>query len=271
MSTLRKRPRSAAQRWIGCDDKNAADAAAVDALRAYLSTIDIAGRIAIGEGEKDAAPMLYNGELVGTGRGPCVDIGVDPIDGTSLTAAGRPNALCVIAVSDRDTMLDASATFYMDKIVTDAEECQFEAKARHAAPFPHVHGTPEATSQRHSDPHHRWAGPPRNQAATRRSRSKFRSALLRRLFPRETLNRSRYPKLHSGPSNPAVTPLSERRTNLTDTSGAGPTKEGLTADAVKDRVKTTHRAEQARPLEQARTLWEGTPQREQIRPRHERP
>jgi fructose-1,6-bisphosphatase II len=70
LSALRKRPRSAAHRWIGCGDKNAADAAAVDALRAYLSTIDIAGRIVIGEGEKDAAPMLYNGELVGTGWGP---------------------------------------------------------------------------------------------------------------------------------------------------------------------------------------------------------
>jgi fructose-1,6-bisphosphatase II len=72
---------------------NAADAAAVDAMRVYLSTVDIAGRIVIGEGEKDAAPMLYNGELVGTGRGPSVDIAVDPIDGTSLAAAGRPNAL----------------------------------------------------------------------------------------------------------------------------------------------------------------------------------
>jgi fructose-1,6-bisphosphatase II len=108
-----------AQRWIGSGDKNAADAAAVDAMRAHLSTVDIAGRIVIGEGEKDAAPMLYNRELVGTGRGPCVDIAVDPIDGTSLTAAGLPNALCVIAVSDRDTMLDASATLYMDKIVTN--------------------------------------------------------------------------------------------------------------------------------------------------------
>ncbi|MFB9406495.1 class II fructose-bisphosphatase [Pseudarthrobacter polychromogenes] len=109
----------AAEPWIGGGDKNAADAAAVDALRAYLSTVDIAGRIVIGEGEKDAAPMLYNGELVGTGQGPRVDIAVDPIDGTSLAAAGLPNALCVIAVSGRDTMLDASATFYMDKIVTD--------------------------------------------------------------------------------------------------------------------------------------------------------
>ncbi|MCD4849687.1 class II fructose-bisphosphatase [Arthrobacter sp. AK01] len=109
-----------AQRWIGGGDKNSADAAAVDAMREYLSTVDIAGRVVIGEGEKDAAPMLFNGELVGTGRGPALDIAVDPIDGTTLTAAGRPNALCVIAVSGRDTMLDASATFYMDKIVTDA-------------------------------------------------------------------------------------------------------------------------------------------------------
>jgi fructose-1,6-bisphosphatase II len=91
-----------AQPWIGGGDKNAADAAAVDAMRAYLSTVDIAGRIVSSEGGKDAAPMLYNAELVGTGPGTSVDIAVDPKDGTGLTAAGRPNALCVIAVSDRN-------------------------------------------------------------------------------------------------------------------------------------------------------------------------
>ena len=77
--------------------------------------------IVIGEGEKDEAPMLFNGEHVGNGRGPACDIAVDPIDGTSLTAAGRQNALSVIAVSDRGTMLDASSVFYMDKIVTGPE------------------------------------------------------------------------------------------------------------------------------------------------------
>ncbi|MCD5346592.1 class II fructose-bisphosphatase [Agromyces sp. H3Y2-19a] len=104
--------------WIGKGDKNAADGAAVDAMRAFLSTVDFDGVIVIGEGEKDEAPMLFNGERVGSGNGPACDIAVDPIDGTSLTAAGRSHALSVLAVSDRGTMLDASSVFYMDKIVT---------------------------------------------------------------------------------------------------------------------------------------------------------
>lgn len=106
--------------FIGKGDKNAADGAAVDAMRAFLGTVNFDGIIVIGEGEKDEAPMLFNGERVGNGRGPACDIAVDPIDGTSLTAAGRQNALSVIAVSDRGTMLDASSVFYMDKIVTGA-------------------------------------------------------------------------------------------------------------------------------------------------------
>lgn len=104
--------------FIGRGDKLAADGAAVDAMRAFLSTVDFQGLVVIGEGEKDDAPMLYNGEVVGTGRGPLCDIAVDPIDGTTLTAEGRQNALSVIAVSDRGTMLDASSVFYMDKLVT---------------------------------------------------------------------------------------------------------------------------------------------------------
>ncbi|WP_022900580.1 class II fructose-bisphosphatase [Humibacter albus] len=107
--------------WIGKGRKNDADGAAVDAMRAFLATVDFDGVVVIGEGEKDRAPMLFNGEHVGTGRGPACDIAVDPIDGTSLTAAGRQNALSVIAVSDRGTMLDASSVFYMDKIVTGPE------------------------------------------------------------------------------------------------------------------------------------------------------
>src|SRR6478735_1879549 len=106
--------------WIGSGDKNAVDGAAVDAMRAFLGTVDIDGLIVIGEGEKDNAPMLFNGEHVGNGRGPACDIAVDPIDGTSLTAAGRQNAVSLIAVSDRGTMLDASSVFYMSKIVTGA-------------------------------------------------------------------------------------------------------------------------------------------------------
>src|SRR6218665_917678 len=106
--------------WSGGGDKLVADAAAGDAMRAFLGTVDCDGVVVIGEGEKDKAPMLFNGERVGNGRGPACDIAVDPIDGTSLTAAGRQNALSVIAVSDRGAMLDASSVFYMDKIVTDA-------------------------------------------------------------------------------------------------------------------------------------------------------
>lgn len=107
--------------FIGKGDKNAADKAAVDAMRAFLGTVDFEGVVVIGEGEKDQAPMLFNGEVVGSGNGPKCDIAVDPIDGTSLTAAGRQNALSVIAVSDRGTMLDASSIFYMDKFVTGPE------------------------------------------------------------------------------------------------------------------------------------------------------
>jgi fructose-1,6-bisphosphatase II len=87
-------------------------------MRAFLGTVNFEGLVVIGEGEKDNAPMLFNGELVGTGQGPKVDIAVDPIDGTSLTAAGRNNAISVIAVADRGSMLDASAVYKMNKLVT---------------------------------------------------------------------------------------------------------------------------------------------------------
>ena len=107
--------------FIGRGDKIAADKAAVDAMRKFLGTVDFDGVVVIGEGEKDKAPMLFNGERVGTGRGPSCDIAVDPIDGTSLTAAGRQNAISMIAVSDRGSMLDASSVFYMDKIVAGPE------------------------------------------------------------------------------------------------------------------------------------------------------
>src|SRR6478736_7595444 len=107
--------------FIGRGQKELADGAAVDAMRAFLTTVNFDGVIVIGEGEKDDAPMLFNGEKVGTGRGPQCDIAVDPIDGTTLTAEGRNNALSVIAVADRGAMLDASTVFYMDKIVTGPE------------------------------------------------------------------------------------------------------------------------------------------------------
>ena len=107
--------------WIGRGEKNAADGAAVDAMRKFLATVNFQGRVVIGEGEKDDAPMLYNGEIVGTGQGPQADIAVDPIDGTSLTAAGRSHAISMIAVADRGSMLDASSVFYMEKIVSSHE------------------------------------------------------------------------------------------------------------------------------------------------------
>ena len=123
MELVRATEAAAIRAWpfIGRGDKNAADGAAVDAMRKFLGTVDFDGVVVIGEGEKDHAPMLFNGERVGTGKGPACDIAVDPIDGTSLTAAGRQNALAVIAVSDRGSMLDASSVFYMDKIVAGPE------------------------------------------------------------------------------------------------------------------------------------------------------
>jgi len=110
-----------AARWVGRGDKNAADHAAVEAMRMSLSTVAMDGIVIIGEGEKDAAPMLYNGETVGDGSGPMVDVAVDPIDGTSLTAQGKTNALSVIAVADRGSMLDPGPSFYMEKIAVGPE------------------------------------------------------------------------------------------------------------------------------------------------------
>ena len=106
----------AAARWVGRGDKNAADGAAVEAMRLSLSTVAMAGTVVIGEGEKDDAPMLYNGEEVGDGSQPEVDVAVDPIDGTTLTALGKTNALSVIAVADRGSMLDPGPSYYMNKI-----------------------------------------------------------------------------------------------------------------------------------------------------------
>ena len=111
----------AAGRWVGRGDKNAADGAAVDAMRALISTVAMNGVVVIGEGEKDQAPMLYNGERVGDGTGPEVDVAVDPIDGTTLTGKGQDNALSVLAVADRGAMYDPSAVFYMDKLATGPE------------------------------------------------------------------------------------------------------------------------------------------------------
>ena len=106
----------ASSRLMGRGDDNAVDAAAVDAMRAMLDTVPMDGIVVIGEGEKDEAPMLYNGERIGDGSPPHCDIAVDPVDGTKLTANGRGNALAVIAVADRDTMYQPGPCVYMNKI-----------------------------------------------------------------------------------------------------------------------------------------------------------
>ncbi|MEU3829591.1 class II fructose-bisphosphatase [Streptomyces sp. SID486] len=115
----------AAGRWVGRGDKNGADGAAVRAMRTLVSTVSMNGVVVIGEGEKDEAPMLFNGERVGDGTGPEVDIAVDPIDGTTLTAKGMPNAIAVLAAAERGAMFDPSAVFYMDKLVTGPEAAEF--------------------------------------------------------------------------------------------------------------------------------------------------
>src|ERR1051325_10423310 len=106
----------AAGRWVGRGDKIAADGAAVDAMRLMIDSVSMNGTVVIGEGEKDEAPMLFNGEEGGTGEGPGVDVAVDPIDGTRLTATGQPNALSVIALSARDSMFFPGAAVYMEKV-----------------------------------------------------------------------------------------------------------------------------------------------------------
>lgn len=134
-------------RWVGRGDKNAADGAAVAAMRHYISSVSMNGVVVIGEGEKDHAPMLFNGENVGDGTGPSVDVAVDPIDGTTLTAKGMTNAVSVMAVSERGSMYDPSAVFYMDKLATGpeaadvvdirlpvAENIRRVAKAKHGSP-----------------------------------------------------------------------------------------------------------------------------------------
>jgi fructose-1,6-bisphosphatase II len=106
----------AANRWMGRGDKEGADGAAVDAMRLALGSVQMDGTVIIGEGEKDEAPMLYNGERIGDGSPPAVDIAVDPVDGTTLTAKGRGNAVAVIALSEQGTMFDPGPCVYMEKI-----------------------------------------------------------------------------------------------------------------------------------------------------------
>src|SRR3954467_13464763 len=108
-------------RWVGRADKNGVDCVAVNAMRQLISTVGMRGVVVIGEGEKDNAPMLFNGEEVGDGTGPQCDVAVDPIDGTTLAAKGMANAVAVMAVAPRGSMYDPSAVFYMEKLITGPE------------------------------------------------------------------------------------------------------------------------------------------------------
>ncbi len=111
----------AAGRWVGRGDKIGGDGAAVDAMRQLVGSVSMRGVVVIGEGEKDEAPMLFNGEEVGNGEGPWCDVAVDPIDGTTLMAKGMPNAVAVLAVAERGAMFDPSAVFYMEKLAVGPE------------------------------------------------------------------------------------------------------------------------------------------------------
>jgi fructose-1,6-bisphosphatase II len=157
----------AAGRWVGRGDKNGADGVAVQAMRVMISSVSMNGTVVIGEGEKDNAPMLYNGESVGDGTGPECDVAVDPIDGTTLTAKGMANAVAVLAVAPRGTMYDPSAVFYMEKLVTGpeaaevvdirypvAENIHQVAKAKGSNPRRHRHRSADG-HRRHPRGHHR--------------------------------------------------------------------------------------------------------------------
>jgi fructose-1,6-bisphosphatase II len=120
-----------AGRWIGRGDKEAADQAAVDAMRHMLSTVSVDGVVVIGEGEKDEAPMLYNGEQIGDGNGPEVDVAVDPVDGTGLTSRGQGNAVSVVSVSERGTMYDPGPCVYMDKLCCGPEAAEVVDRGAH--------------------------------------------------------------------------------------------------------------------------------------------
>jgi fructose-1,6-bisphosphatase II len=136
-------------RWIGRGDKNAADQAAVDAMRSMLDTVSMSGVVVIGEGEKDEAPMLYNGEEVGNGQPPEVDVAVDPLEGTRLTSVGQPNAIAVIAVAERGSMFFPGAAVYMDKLV--GGEAVADALSIDASPGENVKAAAKAKGVRPSE------------------------------------------------------------------------------------------------------------------------
>src|SRR5438445_4497779 len=139
----------AAGRFVGRGDKIGADQAAVDGMRHMLDTVSMAGLVVIGEGEKDEAPMLFNGEEVGDGTGPEVDVAVDPLEGTRLTALGQPNAIAVIAVAERGSMFFPGAAGYMEKIAAGADAV--DAIDINATPTENVHAVARAKGVRPTD------------------------------------------------------------------------------------------------------------------------
>ncbi len=138
-----------AARWIGRGDKNAADQAAVDLMRRMINTVVMQGVVVIGEGEKDEAPMLFNGERVGAGWGPEVDVAVDPLEGTRLTALGMPGAIAVIAVAERGSMFFPGAALYMNKIAVGSEAAT--AIDINASPTENVNAVAAAKGMKVSD------------------------------------------------------------------------------------------------------------------------
>jgi fructose-1,6-bisphosphatase II len=138
-----------AGRWIGRGNKIAADQAAVDAMRTMLDTVAMDGVVVIGEGEKDEAPMLYNGEPVGDGTGPAVDVAVDPLEGTRLCALGQPNAIAVIAAAERGSMFFPGAAVYMEKIAVGADAAH--AIDINATPTENVNAVAKAKGRRPTD------------------------------------------------------------------------------------------------------------------------
>ena len=157
----------AAGRWVGRGDKNGADGVAVNAMRTLISTVGMRGVVVIGEGEKDNAPMLFNGEEVGDGTGPECDVAVDPIDGTTLAAKGMTNAIAVMAVAPRGSMYDPSAVFYMEKLVTGPGG---RRRRRHPLPGRREHPPGrQGQGQRRRGRHRRAArpAPPRRTWSTR--------------------------------------------------------------------------------------------------------
>jgi fructose-1,6-bisphosphatase II len=131
-----------AARWVGRGEKESADQGAVDGMRAVLATVSMNGVVVIGEGEKDEAPMLYNGEHVGDGTGAEVDVAVDPLEGTRLAAFGQPNAIAVMAVAERGTLFFPGAAFYMNKIVTGRDAA--DAIDIEASPTENIRNVAEA-------------------------------------------------------------------------------------------------------------------------------